>query len=139
MLCYTGSHVTHHVVDAKPTLQDLQYMSYTSEDERTVHFRLMDRIKPRVTQLAIALNFPQHIVENLKIDPDPVYYLFSEWLSGGNQEHDLRPLTWRTLITALQHAGLIEEAEILNEHSVAAEQISERSLSIASELCEYDS
>ena len=91
-------------------------MSYTSEDGRTVHFRLMDQIKPRVTQLAIALKFPQYIIANLKTEPDPVFYLFSEWLRGGNQELDPSPLTWGTLITALQHAGLIEEVRILEEH-----------------------
>ena len=104
--------------DATPTLQDLQCMSYTSEDGRTVPFRLMDRIKPRVTQLAIALKFPQHIIANLKTESDPVIYLFSEWLRGGNQELDPRPLTWGTLITALQHAGLIEEVKILEEYFI---------------------
>ena len=46
-------------------------------------------------------------------------YLFSEWLRGGNQEQDQRPLTWGALITALQHAGLIEEVKILEEHFIA--------------------
>ena len=108
-------------------------MSYTSEDGSTVHFRLMDRIIPRVTQLAIALNFPQYFIEKyLKTDPDPVYSLLAAWLRGGNQDHDRRPLTWGTLITALQHAGLVEEVKILEEQCIAGEQISERSLSIAS-------
>ena len=35
-------------------------------------------------------------------------------------EHDSRPLTWETLITALEEAGLMDEAEILDEHFVAA-------------------
>ena len=82
-------------------------------------FRLMERIKPRVTDLAIALNYPHHTIANLKTEHNPVYYLFSEWLSGGNREQDQRPLTWRTLITALQHASLIEEVRILEEHFIA--------------------
>ena len=94
-------------------------MSYTSEDGRTVPFRLMDQIKPRVARLAITLRFPPHIRANLKTELDPVYYLLDEWLRGGNQEHDSRPLTWGTLITALEEAGLLEEVKILEEHFVA--------------------
>ena len=93
-------------------------MSYTSADGRTLPFRLMDRIKPRVARLAIALSFPRHIRENLKTTPDPVLYLLDEWLRGANQEYDPSPLTWGTLITALQHAGLMEEVEILEENFV---------------------
>ena len=108
-------------------------MSYNSEDGGTVHFRLMDRIKPRVTQLAIALIFPQHIIANLKAELDPVFYLLNEWLIGGNQENDPRPLTWETLITALQHARLLEEAEILKKHFVVpAAPPAQRAISSAS-------
>ena len=109
-------------------------MSYTSEDGKTVHFRLMDRIKPRVTGLAIALNFHQHIMANLKTEQEPVLYLLAEWLRGSNQEVDSRPLTWGTLITALQHAGLLEEVEILEEKFVAVSQVDEPSaVSLTSE------
>ena len=90
-------------------------MSYTGEDGKIVHFRLMDRIKPRVTRLAIALNFPDHIIADMKTDSDPVYFLLTKWLRGDNQEEDSRPLTWGTLITALGEAGLMEEAKILEE------------------------
>ena len=103
-----------------------------SEDGKTAPFRLMDRIKPRVTQLAIALQFPQHIRENMKADLNPVYYLLNEWSKGGNQDHDQRPLTWETLITALQHAGLMEEAEILEKHFVVpATPLAQRAISLA--------
>ena len=54
----------------------------------------------------------------LETKQEPV--VFVEWLRGGNQEHDSRPLTWRTLITALRAAGLLEEVKILEEHFVAA-------------------
>ena len=122
--------------DAKPTLKNLQYMDKTSRDGGTIPFRLMARITPRVTQLAIALNFPQHIIANLKTETDPVYYLFSEWLRGANQEHDPRPLTWGTLITALQHAGVMEEVKILEEHFIAPvpPSVSEREGMLLSKL-----
>ena len=105
--------------DAKPVLKDLVYMSYTSDGSK-VAFRLMDRVKPQVARLAATLGFPQHIIADLETKHDPVFYLLSSlWLKGGNLEHDSRPLTWETLITALEEAGLIEEAEILDEHFVA--------------------
>ena len=93
-------------------------MAYTSEDGSTVHFRLMDRIKSRVTQLAIALSFPPHIIANLKTEQTPVYYLLDEWLRGGNLEHDERPLTWATLINALGEANMREEATVLKNMTV---------------------
>ena len=108
-----------YFLDATPTLQALQYMAYTSEDGKTVHFRLMDRITSRVTQLAIALCFPQYIIDVLETKKGgPVYYVLSEWLRGGNQEHDQRPLTWGTLITALGEANMREEATVLNKMTV---------------------
>ena len=109
----------HFSSGAKPTLKDLQCMSYTSEDGMTVPFRLMDRIRPRVTRLAIALGFPLHVIDKLEIKWNPVYYLLAEWLRGGNQEHSSRPLTWATLIAALEEAGLLEEVNILKKHFVA--------------------
>ena len=106
-------------------------MSYcTNEDESNVPFRLMDRIKPRVTDLAIALDFPDHVIAVLRVDSLSVHFLLSEWLQGRNQEIDSRPLTWGTLISALQHAGLIEEVKILEEHFVAP--LVERRISLPS-------
>ena len=119
MLCYFYAFVTITYTDAKPELYDLLCMSYTSEDEKIVDFMLMDRIEPRVKKMAIALRFPQHAIAKLKNnDGDSVYYLLSEWLRGGNKDNDSRPLSWGTLITALQHAGLVEEVRILEDHFV---------------------
>ena len=95
-------------------------MSYTSEDGRDVHFRLMDQLSPHWRRLAIALKFPRHeiaIMEN-KDAYDRMYYLLSEWLRGANQEVDTRPVTWRILIEALQHANVQEEAIVLEEHFI---------------------
>ena len=91
-------------------------MPYTDEEGTNANFRLMDRIKPRLTEMAIALDFPGYVIDVLGEKPNPVYYLLSEWLEGRNQVNDSRPLTWATLITALQHAGLPEEAKILEQH-----------------------
>ena len=106
--------------DAKPQLYDLQCMSYTNEDGADVYFRLMDRIKPRLNRVAIALGFLRHNIDVIEKNSDPECYLLSEWLEGRNQENDSRPLTWATLITALQHAGLLEEVNILEQHFVVA-------------------
>ena len=122
-LCFSFLGDTLFYTDAKPTLQDLQYMSYTSEDGSTVHFRLTDRIKPRVTDLAVALGFPQHVRDYMETKRDQVLYILGEWLIGRNQENDQRPLTWGTLIAALQRAGLLNEAEILQQHFVDVPQV----------------
>ena len=93
-------------------------MSYTGEDGRDVHFRLMDQLKPHWRRLAIALRFPLHEIANMGNKDDPVYYLLIEWLRGANQEKDPRPVTWRTLIVALQHANVPEAASVLKKHFI---------------------
>lgn len=107
--------------DVKPDLRDLQCMTYTNKHGVRVDFRLMDRIKPRLIEMAIALGFPQHVINILREKPKPVFYLLSEWLEGRNPNYssDTKPpLTWATLISALQHAGLMEEVEILEQHFI---------------------
>ena len=52
---------------------------------------------------------------------DPVFHLLSEWLQGANQEEDARPVTWRTLIMAMRHARVYEEANILEYYLVQLE------------------
>ena len=93
-------------------------MSYTGEDGRDVHFRLMDQLKSHWRRLAIALKFPQHQMDTIKHEDDPVLYLMSEWLQGANQEKDPRPVTWRTFIEALRHANVQEEANVLEKHFI---------------------
>ena len=106
------------IVDDKPDLDDLQYMSYTGEDGKDVHFRLMDRVKPCLKRLAVALKFLQHDIAIIEGKDDPVYYLMSEWLRGANKEVSQKPVTWKTLIIALQETKLHEEADILKKHFV---------------------
>ena len=104
--------------DDKPGLDQLQYMSYTGEDGRDVHFRLMDQLRPYWGRLAIALKFPLHKIAIMEKKDNPVYYLLSEWLRGANQEKDPRPVTWRTLIKALRHADVREEATVLEKYFI---------------------
>ena len=104
--------------DDKPALADLQYMSYTGDDGREVHFRLKTRLKPHWRDLAIALQFLQNDIANMESKDDPVYYILTEWRRGANQENDPRPVTWRTLITALRHANIQDEATVLETHLV---------------------
>ena len=104
--------------DDKPRLRDLLYMSYTGEDERDVQIRLMQQVRPHWRELAIALEFPEYEIAIMEKKDNPVYYLFSEWLREANQEKDPRPVTWRTLIEALRHAGVQEEATVLEKHFI---------------------
>ena len=68
---------------------------------------------------------------------NPVYYLLSEWLRGANQEKDSRPVTWRTLIKALQQANVQEEVDILAKHFIQIPMIAPNAgeLSIWSCVC----
>ena len=93
-------------------------MSYTGWDGTCTRFRLMDQLQPHWSRLAVALNFKQCDIAVMKHENDPVYYLLSGWLRGANQEMDSRPVTWRTLITALRDANVQEEANILETHFV---------------------
>ena len=97
-------------------------MSYTGEDGRDVHFRLMDQLKPHWWRLAIALKFSHHEIAVMTRN-DPVFYLLMEWLQGANQEMDSRPVTWATLITALRDANVQEEANMLEKHFVQTESV----------------
>ena len=93
-------------------------MSYTGEDGKDVHFRFMQRVRPHWRDLAIALKFSQHEIATMKHEDDPVYCLLGEWLRGANQEEDTRPVTWGTLIEALRHADVQEEATVLEKHFI---------------------
>ena len=104
--------------DDEPGLDELLCMSYTGEDGRDVHFRLVDQLKPHWRRLAIALKFPRHEMDTIKHEDDPVLYLMSEWLRGANQEKDPRPVTWITLIEALRHANVQEEANVLEKYFI---------------------
>ena len=119
--------------DDKPDLSDLQYMSYTGDNGREVHFRLMDQLKPYWRTLAIALKFPRHEIVIMESMNDPIYCLLAEWLRGANKEKDSRPASWRTLIEALRHANVQDEATILEEKII----IGLRAASLSGEMCIY--
>ena len=93
-------------------------MSYTGEDGRDVHFRLMEQVRPHWRILAIALRFPHHTIAIMENKDDPMCYLLIEWLRGANQEKDPRPVTWGTFIKVLRHANVQEEANVLEKHFI---------------------
>ena len=96
-------------------------MTYTGEDGRDTHCRLMDQLQPHWRRLSIALKFRQCDIAVMEQKDDPVYHLLSEWLRGANQERDSRPVTWATFITALRDANIQEEANILEKYFVKIE------------------
>ena len=96
-------------------------MSYTGEGGRDTRFRLMDQLQPHWRRLAVALKFHLSDITVMEHKDDPVFYLLSEWLRGANQERDLRPVTWATLLTALRDANVQEEADMLEHHFVQTE------------------
>ena len=111
-------HCFYTTADEKPGLDDLLFMSYTGEDGRDTHFRLIYQLHPHWRRLAVALKFLQRDIAVMKQEDDPVFYLLSEWLRGANQERDSRPVTWATLIRALRDANVQEEADILEKYFV---------------------
>ena len=99
--------------DDKPELHQLLNISYTDDDGREKNFRFMDRVQPYWRRLAVALKFPSYTIDTTEKKDDPIYFLMSKWLEGGNCDHDSRPLTWLTLIRALRDANIQENANIL--------------------------
>ena len=87
-----------------------------SVDGKKRTFRLTDRLEAYWKQVAIALNFPDYRIRVFAKETKPVYHVLTDWLRGANMEEDRRPLTWETLITALQEAKLHEEAKLLENH-----------------------
>ena len=96
-------------------------MTYTGEDGKKGRLRLMEQVRPHWRILAIALKFPQHEIAALEHKDDPVYYLLSEWLRGANMKNDPRPVTWRTLVTALDDANIQDVATVLESHFIQIE------------------
>ena len=64
------------------------------------------------------MKLPQHEIATMKNEDDPVFYILSEWLRGANKEKDPRSVTWSTLIEALRHANVQEEATVLEKHFI---------------------
>ena len=92
----------------------------------------MDRIKPHLTRVGIALRIPRHnlaAIRQMKSEDDAVYTLLDAWLHGQDdlEEDNQRPITWATLISALKEANVQEEAKIL-EHIADADE---------PQLCEF--
>ena len=110
--------LTLSTADDEPQLDDLQHITYTTEDGRMVQLRLMDQLKPYVVRIAIALRFPQHAITAVERHDDPVYYLLSKWLQGASRELDPRPVTWKTLIEALRAANCHKVADKLDQYLI---------------------
>ena len=108
------------IVDEKPALNDLQYMSIAGDDGE-IHFRLMEHLQPQWRRFAIALRFPQHKIKTMEHNDDPVLDLLNEWLHGGNMEADRRQATWGVLIEALREVNYHEEVKILEKHFVSTD------------------
>ena len=100
-------------------------MSYKDEEGKIVPFRLMKQIKSKWRNVAAALEFPPQAIKEIKSEDDPLFHLLSEWLEGANQEHDTRPLTWRTLITALKEADIQGVANILEKYLIVTKPAQE--------------
>ena len=105
----------------KPTTRQINCLYYTDENNKKQQFRLIDRIKPRKywRSVARALNFPSYSIETAKDNEDEAAeWIMDEWLRGANASQDDRPITWGTLLTALDEANMREEVDILLKYII---------------------
>ena len=94
-------------------------MSYIDKYYKEHRFRLLDQMQPHWKRIARLLNFHNAVVFEAEKQSSPIDYILNRWLEGANLEQDWRPISWDTLITALDEANMGEEVEILATYIIA--------------------
>ena len=121
-----------------PKAHELQCLTYPTDEGHHHKFRLMERIRPSWKSLAIALKFEINIIDIIAKEDDSVYSLLTRWLRGQNMEQDKRPLTWRTLIDALDCASFQQDVKLLEECLVALKSTQEQGKQLfCLQACDY--
>lgn len=94
----------------------MEYMD--AEKRKLVPYRVMEKLQPVWRDLATALDFAPETIQVLatKAPKDSLFDLLTGWLGGNNMERDDSPLTWGTLVKAMQRANIQEVADFLTEH-----------------------
>ena len=101
--------------DSKPTLEELQFLMVFNRQEP---LRIMESVASYRywKHLAIFLGFDWArigiIEENSRYQPEgATLEMFSRWLQG---DHDLKPVTWKSVIEGLKVVRLMNIANILS-------------------------
>ena len=101
----------YHSLGSVPQLYELQVLSSDNGGE----LRIMETVAPKWKQVATAIGFNEARIkavdegEHCKPE-DATFEMFCRWLNG---EHNLKPVTWDTLIQCLKEANLQDVAETL--------------------------
>ena len=95
----------------KPALHELDLLK-GSNSKKTI--RIIDRIAYKWRRVAIRLHFEAHQIEGIEQDchyqtSDASRKMIMKWLDGGGSLR--KPITWATLIEALEEADLSEVAK----------------------------
>jgi hypothetical protein len=89
-------------IDSTPTLRELAYLKHC--DQR---INVIECVAPRWKSVADQLHLKSHHIETIEMEslckPGPACReMFAKWLKGFGR----KPITWRTVIDALDDAGL---------------------------------
>ena len=96
-------------------MSDLYCLNYRDSAGETCRLHIIDEIGPSWERLAFALKFSDTTVNTIKLNnrdycEQSCRDILSRWLRGMNAGLDPRPLTWKTLVSALDEARCYELA-----------------------------
>ena len=97
-------------IDSKPTLRQLGCLKLNNQ-----RINVIEQIAFKWESVADQLDFKSHLIETIKMEShhqgnSACRKMFMKWLEGVGRQ----PITWRTLIDALDEAGLPRVAHELN-------------------------
>ena len=104
--------VCNYIVGESPKLCELQLLKLASRRE----LRIIETVAPHWKKVAIALGFNQARIKTIEMGShyqpeEACREIFSSWLNGA---HDLKPVTWSSLIQCLKEAKLMETVDMLS-------------------------
>ena len=112
-------------IDSKPTLRQLGCLRFNNQ-----RINVMEQIAFRWEYVADQLHFENHLIATIRMESpyqinSACRKMFVKWLEGVGRQ----PITWRTLIDALDDAGLPRVAHELNNiiHGTQGSQVHDSS------------
>ena len=101
-----------------PQLHELQLLTFDNGRE----LRIMEIVAPKWKKVAAAIGFNKERIEAIEEDEHykqekATFEMFGRWLKG---EHNLKPVTWNTLVQCLKEANLKDIAETLSNIQIVS-------------------
>ena len=113
-------------IDSKPKLHQLGYLKLNNQ-----RIKVIERVASRWESVATQLHFEGHLIDTIKMEShyqvdSACRKMFIRWLEGIGRQ----PITWKTLIDALDEAGLPRVVHELNNiiHGTQEHQFRDSSL-----------